>query len=168
MILEDILFKRSIKRIRKENEHKFIPFTISIMKMCERNNIPECYTAIRNRILREMEEYPRFEDHVYFNAQDLSDIMLDDDGVFIFCDILYGYFEQQSIIDLWKHMRDKNKHERQWYEYEHLFDNMNPSQLSEFIINYMDYEAKPGQEETKQELLAKARAALRQRKKLFA
>ncbi len=168
MILETIRFKRTIKRIKKENEHKFIPYTISIMKLCDRANKPECFTPIRNRILREMEEYPRFEDYVYLNAQDLSDIMLDDDGVFIFSDILYGYFEQQSIIDLWKHMRDKNKHERQWYEYQHLFDNMNPAQLQEFIANYTNYEAKPGQEETKQELLTKARAALRQRKKLFA
>lgn len=164
---DERLFYNMVRKMKKSKPTGYIPHTVSIFKLCQKADKLQYFNQIRNRILRELEQHESMGDYVRFDPNNMADLFLDDDGVFIFCDILYGYFPEQDIIDLWKYTRDLNRYGKMEYDYEHLFDNFTVADLKEFIKGYIAYEPEAGQEEAKQMLLDKAHNELKNRKRLF-
>lgn len=103
---------KSIARASGRNNHSNAPYTVSIYKLCDNAGKLDCFNQIRNRIFRELEEDEQMAGYVAISVEDFGDIYLSDEGVFMFSEILMGYFEKETIIDLWKYIRELNRRKK--------------------------------------------------------
>lgn len=147
------------------NIDDFVPYTSSIYEICKIVNKPEYFAQIRNRILREMEENESVGDYIRIDPSNPDDICLDDDGIFIFSEILMCYFDENLVRDLWKYVRELNKHQRILYEFDISIRSSTVKQLKTMLEKYVAYIPKSeGEEEAKKEVLNKIKIELNNRK----
>lgn len=88
---------------------------VSIRGMCDHEvekGKPNYFTQVRNRILRECEQDEELFEYVLLSPSDLEDIKLSTDALIMFSEILFSYFEEDQIINLYKYMRNLDKLEQ--------------------------------------------------------
>jgi len=166
-ITELNITKKIRKQLREAHKNDFRPNTSSMKKLCSIGGHPEYFIQIRNRILRELEQDNGLGEFVSFDLEDLQDIRLTTDGVFIFFEILTSYFDDKDIRDLFILMREADKPERADYDLRQSLSSMTKKELKDFIAGYKDYIPEKGMEEAKQILMDMAQEELKKRK-LFA
>lgn len=103
----NVAMKRIAKQIKHDDEFK--PSTVSIREMCELHDGQKYFNQIRNRIYRELDQNLDLGDYIYIDLKDKEDIRLTGDGVFIFFEILAGYFDENHVRDLCMYLCRKNR-----------------------------------------------------------
>lgn len=142
----NVALKRIANRVKHDNAFK--PSTVSIRKMCELHDGQKYFNQIRNRIYRELDQDPDMGgDYVYINLEDKEDINLTGDGVFIFFEILTGYFDEDNVRDPCMYLCRKNRYEEKEYQLVHGFDNFTVPELKKLKETYSKYEAKNADDE---------------------
>lgn len=109
------LVRNLIKTHSKRTQGDFKPCLTSVRKLCDHINKPEYFDQIRNRIERAATENEALWQYVIIGIDDLEDVKLSADGLLVFNDILFGYFDEEKISDLHKYMvaidnLEKTKH----------------------------------------------------------
>lgn len=147
-----------------KTKDEFIPYRLSIYKLCDKTDKLHCFNQIRNRILRLIDEDESLGDYVKLDVNDLKDIYLDDDGMLIFSEILIGHFEEKFIKDLWMCMRNLNKFIKNDYEFQHMFDNFSIPDLLKVIREAENYNPEDEKERASKDLvIEKAQTELKNR-----
>lgn len=141
----NVAMKRIAKQIKHDDEFK--PSTVSIREMCELHDGQKYFNQIRNRIYRELDQNLDMGDYIYINLEDKEDIRLTGDGVFIFFEILTGYFDENHVRDLCMYLCRKNRYEEKEYQLAHSFDGCTVPELKKLKETYSKYEAKNADEE---------------------
>lgn len=103
----NVAMKRITRQIKHDDEFK--PSTVSIREMCELHDGQKYFNQIRNRIYRELDQNLDLGDYIYIDLKDKEDIRLTGDGVFIFFEILAGYFDENHVRDLCMYLCRKNR-----------------------------------------------------------
>lgn len=143
---------------------EFVPYTLSIKKLCEKTDKLQYFNQIRNRILRELVQDESLVDFVRFNANNLNDVYLDNDGVLMFSEILIGYFEEEIIKGLWMNIRNLNKFRKNEYDLQHMFDNFSIPDLLKLIKEAERYNPEEKNlKDAKQTVINQAHAELKKR-----
>jgi len=117
------------KQLREAHKGEFKPYSTSVKKICDEGGHPEYFIQIRNRFLREVEQNMDLGEFVAFDLEDLQDIRLTTDGVFIFFEILTSYFEENDVRELLTLMLHLNESARAEYNLNHSISSMTTQEL---------------------------------------
>lgn len=141
-----------IKGSRRDaaKQDKYVPQTVSILKLCNSYGTPEYFIQIRNRTLNEAEQHEQISEHMYLDTDNLADILLDETGVFLLSDILMGYFPDDDIMYLYRRLSMENKYGRSKHEFAHLLHGKSKKELKELLLEIAEKEVSTDQKEGKE------------------
>lgn len=112
-IIDFIKKKRMQKVIRKHGEQNFRK-TISLKKWCEKYGNLDRYDWIIKEILDVVDEDEKYEEYIYLN-EDLE-ISLDENGIFIFSEILISFFGKEEVLNVHRYVQQENYFVNEIYE----------------------------------------------------
>jgi hypothetical protein len=158
--------KKIIGKAQKNKKEEFSPTCASIQKLCKKTSCI-CFDQICNRILRDYEKDEKLGDFIRIESTNGFDILLDEDGIMMFLDILEGYFDRKHLLDLYKYLRELNKLQRTEYQFAHIFDHLDTSELRKVLVDYENRIVEPKDETARQMVIDKARADLKKRKRVI-
>lgn len=131
----DRKLKKTFKKLNKKHEREFVPCSVNLLKWCETAGIPQNYNWIVNLITKECDEDETYYDYLRFNVD--FTVHLDQNGVFLFSDILSDFFGLDNVRSLWRYMSDLDKYERTYYDIEQCTHTLSDEELGAIKDNYM-------------------------------
>ena len=147
---KDIDLEKIRRVTRKAKKPEQAVYAVSVQGMCEEKNMTAFFNVIRNRIYDELEQDVTMGDYVRINMDNLEDIFLDDKGVFMFSDILMGYFREEQIINLWKYLNELNRPIYTRMSIRQAIENYDTKKLKEMLQQYKEVSNKAPQEDYKE------------------
>lgn len=158
--------KKTINKALKNKKEEFAPTCASIHKLCKKANNLSYFDQIYNRIQREYEKDEKLGDFIRIDFTNGFDILLDEDGIMIFLDILEGYFDRSQILSLAKYLRESNKLRRMEYQFDHIFDHLAAEELRKVLNDYENMIVEPKDEEARRMVIEKAKSELKNRNRI--
>ncbi|NYB74842.1 hypothetical protein HZF24_11905 [Sedimentibacter hydroxybenzoicus DSM 7310] len=122
----------------RENE-EFKPFVLSLYKLCKKTDKLTYLLQIRNRILRLVEENENFGEFVKFYD---DDVYLNCDGIYLFTNVLKGYFEEELIEDIHKYIYLLNEYSQNEYNLDCMLRDISTQDLRNLAVEAMKYLSK--------------------------
>jgi hypothetical protein len=159
--------EKIMAKAQKNKKEDFSPTCASIHKLCKKANNLSYFDQIYNRIQREYEKDEKLGDFIRIDFTNGFDILLDEDGIMLFLDILEGYFERNHILSLAKYLRESNKLRRMEYQFDHIFDHLAAEELRMVLVDYENRVIEPKDEEARQMVIDKAKSELKKRERKF-
>lgn len=151
--------RKTMRKSRKENVNKYMPYTVSLQKWCIAYGVPKHFDWLRNLILTELDKDEDIGDYVFI-GEDLYDLHLDNDGVFILSHILNDFFGVEQVRDMWKYLRTVNEENKLFFDFSEMLKDCTPLQLDEYEKKFEESEVA---EQTKNEFLKFIRAERKSR-----
>lgn len=127
------LVRNLIKTHSRRVQGDFKPCLTSVRKLCDHINKPEYFDQIRNRVERACEENEALWQYVIIGIDDLEDVKLSADGLLVFNDILFGYFDENQIRDLHKYMMAVDDLEKAKHDLKNQFNQIKSKDLRNMI-----------------------------------
>lgn len=151
--------RKTMRKSRKENVNKYIPYTVSLQKWCIAYGVPKHFDWLRNLILTELDKDEDIGDYVFI-GEDLYDLHLDNDGIFILSHILNDFFGVEQVREMWKYLRTVNEENKLFFDFSEMLKSFTSSQLDEYEKKFEESEVA---EQTKNEFLKFIRAERKSR-----
>lgn len=128
--------KKAFKKLNKKHKGEFVPCSVNLLEWCKKAEITQNYNWIVNLLFEECNEDETCYDYIKFDSDFI--VNLDQNGVFLFCDILSDFFGTDSVLSLYRYMRDSDKYERTYYDIEQCTYKLSNEELESVKDNYMN------------------------------
>jgi len=159
------IIKLAIKKANKSESHR--SNVASIYKMCECYKRPEYFNQIVNRITREAEEYPELLNHIAVDPARTEDMLLDETGIFLLSDVLMGYFPDEDIIALHRHLRTKDKKQKNEYNMFQMLHSHSKEELTTLLRDIESKDVPPERQPGKEYAIKLLQDEISKRKGIF-
>lgn len=136
-----------------------MPYTVSLQKWCIAYGVPKHFDWLRSLILTELDKDEDIGDYVFI-GEDLYDLHLDNDGVFILSHILNDFFGVEQMREMWKYLRTVNEENKLFFDFSEMLKGFTSSQLDEYEKKFEESEVA---EQTQNEFLKFIRAERKRR-----
>lgn len=151
--------RKTMRKSMKENVNKYMPYTVSLQKWCIAYGVPKHFDWLRSLILTELDKDEDIGDYVFI-GEDLYDLHLDNDGIFILSHILNDFFGVEQVREMWKYLRTVNEENKLFFDFSEMLKSFTSSQLDEYEKKFEESEVT---EQTKNEFLKFIRAERKSR-----
>lgn len=152
------------RKVLKANKSGFVPYMANIRLMCEKVERPEYFPQIRNRMVNALIADSDLRDFVYISHKCAEDLMITNEGLCVFADILEGYFAKEDLAELRKHIRYKNQAARLRRNITQAISQSSTQHLKELLGDFKKLQEKPEQKEGCALLIGMSKKELRRRR----
>ncbi|MDE6788476.1 MAG: hypothetical protein K2J47_04055 [Ruminococcus sp.] len=131
----DRKLKKVFKKLNRQHEGEFVPCSVNLLKWCEKAEMPQNYNWIVNLLFKECDEDETCYDYIKLDSDFI--VNLDQNGVFLFSDVLADFFGLDNVRRLWRYMSASDKYERTYYDVEQCTHTLSDEELESVKGNYM-------------------------------
>ncbi|MDE5583236.1 MAG: hypothetical protein K2J08_06005 [Ruminococcus sp.] len=158
--------RKTMRKNRKENAGKYMPYTVSLQKWCISYGVPKHFDWLRSLVLTELDKDEDIGDYIFI-GEDLYDLHLDNDGVFILSHILNDFFGVEQVREMWKYLRAINEEKKLFFDFAEMLKDFTSSQLDEYEKKFIETAVEAETQQTKSEFLEIIKAERKRRSRSF-